>query len=192
MTVQRVLLWCGVGGTASFVVTFLLNDALWPDYDPMHDSVSEAAIGPGGWVQIASFIFSGLLITASSFALSRAVNRRTGRLVRTFGVGLVLAGVFVSDPVPHDHATSHGTAHTIVSIIVFTSLVLACFAAAGWRPDRVWRWYCIATGVAVVALFVGSGGVGIWQRLTIAVGWAWLIVLTVLALRATPDSTRRF
>jgi hypothetical membrane protein len=181
------LLWCGVAGAISFVVVFLVNDAVKPDYEPVRDFVSEAAIGRGGWVQIANFLVAGILLAASSVPLSRTVGGRTGGLVGTVGLGLAAAGVFVSDPVPHDHATWHGILHNVVSVFVFGSLSLACFTAARWGPTSMWRWYCIATGVAVPVLFVTAGAVsdtsGVWQRLTIVVGWSWLAVLELRATR---------
>jgi hypothetical membrane protein len=187
MAKRRDLLGCGVAGAASFVLIIIVNDALRPHYEPMRDFVSEAAIGRHGWVQIANFVTSGMLITASSPALSRAVNAWTGRLVRIFGTSLTLAGVFVSDPVPHEKTTWHGNAHNVVSVFVFASLTLACFTAARWRPTPGWRWYCVLTGIAVPALFVAagaaSGTAGLWQRLSIIVGWTWLMVLELRAMR---------
>lgn len=193
MAVQRGLLWCGAGGAVLFILTFSVNDALKPGYEPTRDYVSEAAIGPGGWVQIANFLTAGMLIAASSFALSRAVNARTGRLILVFGVNLTLAGVFVADPAPHDRATWQGTTHNVVSMIVFASLALACFTAMNWRPTPSWRWYCVVSGISVPVLFITSGGMpdttGIWQRLTIIVGWTWLAVLNLRASRALVDTT---
>jgi hypothetical protein len=187
------LLWCGVGGAVSFVAVFLVNDKLKPAYDPVHDFVSEAAIGPGGWVQIANFLTAGALLALSSLALTRAVSRWTGRLVRIVGAGLMAAGVFVTDPVPNDHTTWHGTVHNIVSVPVFACLALACFTAAKWRPTLDWRFYCLATGIAVPALFGTAGAVtgtsGLWQRATIIVGWSWLAVLGLRALRLQPRQT---
>jgi uncharacterized protein DUF998 len=111
-------------------------------------------------------------------------------------VGLPSPGVFVSDPAPHDHATWHGTVHNSVSLVVFVALAVACFTAARWRPGTRWRWYCRAIGVAVLVLFViaNNGGdlTGVWQRLTIMVGWSWLAVLNLRALRTssgTPAGT---
>lgn len=193
MAIQRGLLWCGVGGAALFVLTFSVNDAVKPGYEPSRDYVSEAAIGPGGWVQIANFLIAGMLIAASSFASVRAVNAWTGRLVLVFGVNLALAGIFVADPAPHDRATWQGTMHNIVSIIVFASLTLACFTAISWRPTPWWRWYCVVSGIAVPVLFITSGGMpdtaGIWQRLTIIAGWTWLAVLMIRASRVLIDIT---
>jgi hypothetical protein len=52
---------------------FLLNEAIKPDYSPVRDAVSEAETGRGGWVQIANFIISGLLIASSSVAIAQTV-----------------------------------------------------------------------------------------------------------------------
>lgn len=190
----RGMHWCGVVGAAGFVLVFLLNDAVKPDYEPVRDFVSEAAIGPGGWVQITNFVAAGVLSTVSSVAVSRTVNRWTGGLIGTYGVALAAAGVFVSDPVPSEHTTWHGLVHNLVSLIVFAALSVACFTASRWRPTPAWRWYCYASGVAVPALFVITGAVsdttGLWQRLCIAVGWTWLVALNLRAMRLLPGAPR--
>lgn len=177
--------WYAVAGAAGFVLVILVNDRVKPGYDPVRDFVSEAAIGRGGWVQIANFLLAGALIAFSAFLLARTVGRWTGRLLGLFGVALMLAGVFVTDPVPADESTWHGTVHNIVSVIAFASLAAACFTAARWHPTRWWRTYCVLTGVAVPILFVITAAVatttGVWQRVTIAVGWAWVAVLGVRA-----------
>jgi uncharacterized protein DUF998 len=130
---------------------------------------------------------SGALIAASSFALARTVNAGTGRLIGVFGLSLIGAGVFVSDPMPHDQATGHGIAHTVFSFVTFGSLAAACFTAARWRPAPRWRRYCRLTGAAVPVLFVVAGGVagtsGLWQRLAIVIGWSWLVMLGLRAMR---------
>ncbi|WBB58536.1 DUF998 domain-containing protein [Streptomyces sp. WMMC500] len=191
---RRWLLWCGVAGSASFILLFLINDVVKPDYDPVRDAVSEAQIGSGGWLQSVNFIVSGLLITASSVAISQAVNRWTGVLVGLVGAGLALAGVFVSDPVPTDHATWHGMIHNVVGTISSAALIAACFVAARWQATPRWRWYSLVAGVAMPVTFVVATGatetLGIWQRLTNVIGWTWLIVLALRAMRASAAGER--
>jgi hypothetical membrane protein len=187
--VQRGLLWCGVVGSVLFIVIFLINDAVKPDYDPVRDAVSEAAIGSGGWLTNANFIVSGLLIAASSVAIAQVVGRWTGILVGVVGAGLAVAGVFVSDPVPTDQATWHGMIHNVAGTASSAALVIACFTAGRWRPTTsAWRWYCIAVGISVPLIFVlalgASETAGVWQRLTNILGWTWLTVLAVRALAA--------
>lgn len=184
----------GAAGAALFILLVLVNDVVKPDYDPVRDAVSEAQIGRGGWLQITNFIVSGLLIAASSVAVSRAVSRWTGRLVALAGVGLTLAGVFVSDPVPTDDTTWHGLVHNIAGTLSSAALILACFTAARWRPTTRWRGYCIAVGLAMPIVFLigvaAPDTLGIWQRLTNLLGWTWLIVLELRAAgHRTPLTT---
>ncbi|WP_267899094.1 DUF998 domain-containing protein [Streptomyces corynorhini] len=193
MILRRGLLWCGVAGSALFLLLMLVNDVIKPDYDPVRDAVSEAEIGSGGWLQILNFVVSGLLIAASSVAISQTVNRWTGVLVGFVGAGLALSGVFVTDPVPTDHTTWHGTIHNATGTISSVALIAACFVAARWQATSRWCWYSVLVGIAMPLTFVVALGatesLGIWQRLTNVLGWTWLIALEVRAMR-TPMTSR--
>ncbi|MFD0521212.1 DUF998 domain-containing protein [Paractinoplanes durhamensis] len=132
---------------------------------------------------------TGALLVAFSVAVRRVVSVWTGRLLTVFGVALLLAGVFVSDPAPHTVRTGHGIVHDLVSVPIFLgALPAAAFVAARWRPTRAWSWYCRAVGVAIPVLFILSGGIGsatgVFQRLAIAVGWTWVAGLGLRALSA--------
>jgi hypothetical protein len=193
VTKTRRSLACGVAGALLFIAVVLVNGVVKPDYDPVRDFVSEGAIGRGGWLQITNFVISGALLTVFSFGLRRTVSRWTAWLVRTSAISLVAAGVFVSDPVPSDATTVHGTVHNLVSLVVFGALTAACFTAARWRPTRMWRAYCVLTGIAIAVLFVLAGSAdptdgvpGLFQRASIVAGWTWLALLAVRTLRAVP------
>ncbi|MEO3748330.1 DUF998 domain-containing protein [Plantactinospora sp. B5E13] len=200
MTRTRVLLGCGVVGALLFIAVLLVNGVVKPGYDPARDFVSEGAIGRGGWLQIAGFVASGTLLTAFSFGLRRTTPRWTAWLVRTMALCLVGAGIFVSDPVPADAATVPGIVHNVVSVVVFAALAAATFTAIRWRPTRLWRWYCLLSGIGIIVFFVAAGGAdpvagtpGIFQRLSIVTGWTWLAVLGLRAPRteATTGRTAR-
>ncbi|MFF0345192.1 DUF998 domain-containing protein [Kribbella sp. NPDC004875] len=192
MSALRGLLWCGVVGPVLFIVLFLVNDAIKPGYDPVRNAVSEAAIGSGGWLQSTNFIVSGLLIAASSAAITRVVGRWAGALVGVTGAGLALAGVFVSDPVPVEQVSWHGMIHNVAGTASSAALVITCFVAARWRPTSQWRWYCLAVGVSVPLIFVvalgADGTLGIWQRLSNLIGWTWLAVVALRALAVMSET----
>jgi hypothetical protein len=48
MMEPRTPLRAAVAGPVLFVLVFMVDSAVRPDYEPLRDSVSEAAIGPGG------------------------------------------------------------------------------------------------------------------------------------------------
>ena len=97
------LLLCGVIGPLLFILVFLIEGATRPGYSAWRTDVSYLALSNQGWEQIANFIVCGSLCIA--FAVGLWQIWRTGRasvwgplLIGLFGLGLLIAGVFVTDP----------------------------------------------------------------------------------------------
>jgi MFS family permease len=206
-SIVRALLVCGVIAGPLFIVGFLIEGALKPDYDPVRHPVSSLALGPFGWTQTANFIIAGLLTLAFAVGLIRLPGARQkigAILVAVWGVGLLGAGAFVTDPVSGyppgtpplpDEATTAGALHDQFSVAAFFALAAACFVLAGGAG---WRWavYSVLSGAAFLgAFFVAGIGfaqtephvnvAGLWQRICVLIGWTWV---TVLALRLLRES----
>ncbi len=203
-----LLLASGAVAAPAFVAAFTVEGAKRRGYDPLREPVSALALGPRGLTQRINFIATGCLMVAYAAGLRRAATgrSRTGpSLVAAFGIGLIGAGVFVTGPTPSASAslttterpTLHAALHDAFGLVVFGALAGACaafarqFAAAGRRG---WALYSGASGL-LVALGVGMfgrgfGGAeplarvgGLVQRLTITIGWGWLMALAVHLLR---------
>jgi hypothetical membrane protein len=194
----RRLLACGAVGGPLFLAVILVEGARRPGYSTLRDASSALAIGRDGWVQITNFIVCGLLMLAFAVGLRRALRPGLGSvaapvLAGLYALGLIAAGVFVTDPGdghpsggPTGQHSWIGNAHNIASTVVFLALPVLCFVLAVrfvLRPgQRLWAAYSAATGVAVLALIQGlgiEGYGGLYQRLTIAVGWGWLAALAL-------------
>lgn len=186
----------GTAGTALFVLTFLLDDATRPGYDPIRHPVSALALGPRGWLQMTNFIISGLLIGASAPGIYQATQSAwLAVLVAVFGLALVASGVFPMDPMrgyppgtPEGTPSTTSMRHTLhdwAGMLVFTSLPAAAIVAALSIDDVAWVAYSGATATVFVVLFVRFGSAweadsprtGLVQRLTIVPGWTWLGLL---------------
>jgi hypothetical membrane protein len=209
---ERLLLACGAVGPPLFVLSFLVQGAVRPDYSPLRHPISSLSLGPGGWAQAATFVLTGGLVLAFAAGL-HVVLRRAGRgfwlpvLVGLVGVGLVGAGVFATEPIggyppgtPVAPAgTPTGTLHDLFSLPVFTALPAAClvaargFASAGRRGLAVWSG---GTAIVFLAGFVAAGAGfaqqpalapvgGLLQRVTITLGFAWLTAMALLQLRGS-------
>ena len=74
----RTLLIGGVVGPLLFVVVFTVLGAGRPGYDPMRQFVSLLMLSDGGWVQVASFLVTGVLILGSAVGLRRALTPGPG------------------------------------------------------------------------------------------------------------------
>jgi len=198
VTKARTLLFCGVVGPPLFIVTFLIEGATRPGYSWYRNYVSSLATGDGGWVQIANFLVWGTLAIAFAIGVMRVGLVAPGVLLFLYGAGLLVAGVFVTDPslgyppgAAAEH-TTHGMIHGLAGLGVFALNAVAAFVVA--RRDfrdsrsRAWAVYSLVTGLLIVVLFVAStavsvadelgslpnGPTGLLQRISIIAGWTWI------------------
>ncbi|MFI6674003.1 DUF998 domain-containing protein [Kribbella sp. NPDC050470] len=200
----RRLVSCGLLAGPLFVVAFLIQGWLkGSGYDPMRHPVSSLALGDHGWVQTANFLVCGLLTIAFAVGLWRSGLRAGAVLIGIWGVGLVGAGVFVTDPVsgfpvgtPNaSEYTTIGALHDGFSLPAFVALAAAQVVLSGGQGWK-WRVYSLlsATAFAVMFLLAGAGfdqnqslvdTAGLFQRLSVTIGWAWLFALSLRVLRRT-------
>ena len=195
---------------ALFVVSFLVQGAVRPGYDPLRHPVSSLVLGsPTGWVQTVTFVLTGLLITAYAVELGRSrAGRWTPILLAAVEIGLIGAALFPADPIngyppgSPDPAprTTTGRLHDLFSTPVFTALPAAAlvlgarFARAGersWarfsRLAAVLFWLCFvlsSVGFSGVPALVPTGG--LWQRLSLAIGLSWVAATALRWWRRRP------
>ena len=141
----KALLACGAIAGPLFIVAFLFEGATRANYDSLRHPVSSLALGDYGWVQSANFVVAGLLTLAFFVGLRRTPVQGKGStwgplLVGVWAVGLLGAGVFVTDPVsatlpglPTDSPGTVGTAPSTTSS----------------RYSALWRWQRPASCSAV-------------------------------------------
>ncbi len=214
----RGLLASGVIGPVLFFVMFLIEGAIRPDYDPMRVFVSQLSLGDQGWLQIATFVISGLLIVAFAFGLRRVVS--SGRASRwgpitvgLVGLGLIVSGVFVTDPALGyppgappgltQNPSWHGALHLLGALLVFGALPVACFVFARRfraHADRPWMIYSATSAVGLLLFYFGAtasaasagplhGVAGLLQRVSIGIGFAWITLLAAWLSRVGAATT---
>jgi hypothetical membrane protein len=219
-TRSKALLACGAIAGPLFTAAWIVEGATRAGYDPLRHPVSSLELDGYGWTQQANFVVAGLLTLAYAVGLRRALRPLGGSrwgplLVAAHGIGLLGAGIFVTDPVSGyppgtpDHLQSYGSAHAalhdLFSVGTFVGLPIACLVLArrfaGWG-ERGWAIYSAATGLVFVALFVLTSIAfnqveplvqfgGLLQRATVTVGWTWLALLAVHLLRIQPSPPGR-
>lgn len=203
----RLLLWVGATGAVFFVLVFLVAGARRPGYEASRHPISSLSLGPGGWVQIANFVGFGVAMLALALGAHRALDARGWPsragplLLGAFGLGMVGAGVFVTDPgggyppgvIPPLHPSLHSTLHDLCSLVVFTTLPAACLVLArsfARHSEPGWALYAAATGSVITAgfvlLFLGFSGTqgladvaGLIQRGVVVIGWTWLVLVAI-------------
>jgi hypothetical protein len=209
----RFLLACGVIGPALFILAFLAEDATRPGYSPLRNMVSALSLSDQGWEQIASFLLCGTLAFGFAVGLRPVLRSGPGAgwgpgLLAVFGLSLIIAGLFVTDPAmgyPPGNAgsiqTLHGTIHGVNAPVAFGSLTAAILVfARRFARDPAWRgwaWYSFATATFLIGSFIASlaaavlgqngalpnAPAGLLERLAITVGWSWIALLALRLLR---------
>ena len=138
-------------------------------FDLTEHPLSLLSTGDWGWVQIANFVVTGLLVLAFAVGLRRRFALgRAGTwgpiLFGLLGVGLVAAGVFVADPSDGfppgsgliTDATWHGTAHNVVAALATDPAAIGCLVLARrFSADRDRRWAVVSVATALVVLVLG-------------------------------------
>ena len=210
--ITKALCVCGVVAGPLFTVAWIVEGATRVNYDPLRYSISALSIGDAGWMQIATFIVTGLLVLAFAIGLQRAL-RPSGSvwgptLVGLAGIGLIGAGIFVTDPlngyppgtplIPTER-TAHGILHDLFGIPFFLGLPITGFVFVGRftrRNQRSWAAYSAISGFAMFAVFFFARlslrpgfeeMAGLFQRITVTIGWAWLTLLAVYMLKDPSD-----
>jgi hypothetical protein len=137
----RRLLSCGALAGPLFLGSWAVQSFTRTGFDPGHHPLSLLSLGPYGWVQIATFAVTGGLVIACSSGLRRVFRPGPGAtwapaLIASYGAGLILAGIFVTDPgagfppgAP-DGAPSTMSWHGILHEIGFLGAMLS-FTAGG-------------------------------------------------------------
>lgn len=210
---MKKLLYAGILGPLLFIVVFLIEGFTRPGYSQWRHYVSQLATGPGGWVQVINFLVCGTLVLAFAMGLRASIRGTRGSiggplLLGLFGVALLVAGIFSTDPglgypvgAPQVH-TTHGMVHGLAGLAAFSLLPAAAFVMA-WHfaanpSERGWAAYSVLVGLTLIVMFVASttasamDGSGRWvnaptgflQRIAIIAGWTWMAMVAWHQLRA--------
>ncbi len=186
----RKLLACGIASGLVFFAVAIAQALARAGYDIRRNAISQLSLGDLGWIQITSFLASGLLAVACAIGVRRALKGQRGGtwgalLVGTFGLGLILAGIFPPDPAfgfppgapdgpattMSGHAAGHAlgfflsTLSTIAGVIVFARR----FRSLG---ERGWVTYLVASAVAAPILIGLSVAFMNWTGVIVALAGA--------------------
>jgi Protein of unknown function (DUF998) len=213
--IVKKLLTCGAIAGPLFIIIFLVEGATRANYNPLRHPVSSLALGDFGWMQVVNFILAGFLMLAFALGLRLILRDQKGSfwgplLVGIWGIGLLGAGLFLTDPVSGYppgtpdlllNPTEHGELHDQISLLGFLALTVACFIFCYHfvtRGEQGWALYSAITGIlfpigmilASVAFSQNASLVafgGLIQRVTVTIGWIWLSLLSVHLLKTLPE-----
>jgi Protein of unknown function (DUF998) len=159
-------------GASAFIAIVAVLHGLRPDLDPSWRVISEYEIGPGGWLMQLAFV----ALAVGSTGLLFAVRPLLGGWLRVIGlflltvnaIGLIVAGVFVTDPVtvPREAWSTSGAIHGWGALFMIQSTpLLATVITWGLvrrgeasRTSRAVLWVLVLGIWLAFGAFVAAGG----------------------------------
>jgi len=157
----KQLLILGAIAGPFYVGVALLQMAIREGFDIRRHPLSLMSNGELGWIQIANFLITGALVVTGAAGVKQAVRSGRGRtwapiMLGLYGIGLIGAGIFRSDPAlgfpPGTPATNnaistHGILHFVFGAIGFAGLIAVCLIFARRFSDlgqRGWSMFSLA------------------------------------------------
>jgi len=202
----KALLFCGALTGPLFFAVAIIQAVARPGFNIRVNALSQLSLGDLGWIQITSFLLTGLLAVAGAVGARRLLKgQKAGTwgaiLIGTFGLGLIIAGIFPPDPgfgfPPGAPAgpgpmpmSGHADLHALGFFLSMLSLVANCFVFVrrfGSTGQRGWMVYSIVSAVATIVLialtnvFMSWAGVIVALAGAVAFGW---VSATAARLRA--------
>lgn len=169
--ITKSLLGYGVLAGPVYVITSVAQGLTREGFDFTRHAWSLLSNGSLGWIQVANFALTGLMVLAFAVGLRRALNPGRGAtwapiLVGAFGAGLLGGGIFKADPsggfpvgAPEvGTMTASGMMHLTLGGIGFLGLIAGCMVLASrFKAEQNQRlaWASRITGVLFLAAFVG-------------------------------------
>ena len=205
---MRTVALAGIAGPIWFTTLVILQGLLVPDYSHVKLPISALAAWPTGWIQNLNFYVAGVFMMAFALALHHGVQpTRRGvvgvGLLALGGLGLICSGIFPWRMV--DGVLTETAPHVFGAVAVFTATGFGLIVfSRRMTADPRWRdlaTYTMATGIAVLVMFIAVGffaideraplhaWAGLLQRILCAVWFACLIVLALRLRSGRPGST---
>jgi hypothetical protein len=201
----RCLIWAGLVGPALFIMIFLAAGWLRPGYDPLHQTVSKLALGPGGWLQTGAFVL--LAFSQAAFAIAAWFQLGKGWLIRVgiIALAMVALGFFLLAFFPAESGTLRGQIHQRITealALLFVAgaslLALSLFHLPGWQRMA---WPTLWVALLTLTLAFGWKIIpeewlrswrGLYERILIVIPLLWQMALAVWMLKIRRPSVTRF
>lgn len=201
----RALLAAGAAAGPLFLGVGVIQGLTREGFGFTRNAISQLSLGDLGWIQMTSFMVTGVLIIAGAVGMRRVLDDAPGGswvpwLIAVFGASFLLCGVFAADAgagfpagTPQGAAGSlsgQGAVHMLGGMVGFlawcaASLVLARLFAA--RGQRGWVLACRLVPVGVLAGFAGSSATVLAFTAGAGLGLLWLTAVSARLLADAPS-----
>ncbi|MGW1541604.1 DUF998 domain-containing protein [Streptomyces sp. NPDC002309] len=204
----RVLLAGGVTAGPLFLGLGAVQGLTRDGFDFTRNAISQLSLGDLGWIQVTSFLLTGMLAAAGAAGIRRALDGAPAgtwapRLIRVFGVSFALAAVFTADPgagfpagAPQAPAASlswHGAVHMLSAMVGFLALSAAFLVLArhfATHRQRGWAVSSRLVPLGILAGFAASSTTVLAFTAGAGLGLLWLTAVTARLMTTLPAAQK--
>lgn len=207
----RALLACGAVVGPVYVAVTAAQALTRDGFDLSRHPFNALTAGDLGWIHRTNLFLAGVLTVLFAVGVGRVLRPGRGarwgpRLLGLYGLGMMIGGVFSSNPVSgfppgtSPETTWHGMVHVAARgsgyvVLIAASLVIAGrFAAEGLRG---WAWFsraAVAMALGVFPIIIATGvlrsTLNVLFLVPLALTWAWVAALAVHLYRRVERGDR--
>jgi len=199
---------CGAIASLFFTLSWIIQEAFRENYNPIMHPISSLAYGSTGWIQVATFFITGVLILLFGYGVWKIWNKEIGlsQWVPIFliicAISFIGSALFTADfangypagtPVVIKNPTFSGIMHQSCVTLLFFSTPMGCFLMGNYfayRKEVKWFAYSFFSGfMFLVFAFLTAIGFydppgleiysGLLQRITITIAFLWIAMVSI-------------
>ncbi|MCL7380428.1 DUF998 domain-containing protein [Streptomyces sp. 35G-GA-8] len=200
----RALLAGGAAAGPLFLGLGAVQGLTRDGFDFTRNAISQLSLGDLGWIQVTSFLLTGMLAVAGAAGIRRALDGTPAgtwapRLISVFGISFALAAVFTADPgagfpanapqAPAGSLSWHGAIHMFSAMLGFFALSAAFLVLArhfATHRQRGWAVSARLVPLGILAGFAGSSANVLAFTAGAGLGLLWLTAVTARLMTTLP------
>ncbi len=161
---SKISLWA----TVLFMALLALLHVSKPEINPTWMFISEYALGKNGWLMNVAFFAWASAYLFLFFALRKHLKTIVGKIglamLLISAAGLLLAGIFTTDPITTETHTTSGTLHNLGGTLGMAMPLSALFICIAIWKNPLWlsakRPVLWATIFALIGFVISAGSLG--------------------------------